>query len=429
MVETAPGEGGLREHRVEFVRETADSEGNPVTPSNPAWELFSDRVYSVTATPGSNLQGDRGLGDVDTAQHDKGMEEPELTVEYALQRPFISGGNPNAAEADGMTRTSDGLLPNSHTVVDRQKLGAIAAGETVNGSTAKDSRTYIVAQGGKINDVEINDDPSDQPIIRVTATYWPEKVREYQIDQPGSGANGEIGVKSTNANDTTQTLTIEDDGAATTEDVALNGTTIVWTTATFSTIDALNLDAETEGDVQIFENSGTTSTPAQGDQLATTEGSTAYDGIEGDTGIPALGTGSHAAAIGTAFENSLTGTLTYGGGAMAFELNNKSASFGNNLGRQTRDDTFRPRIAEGVRDATLSPTVYGPVESKKQFERALTNESADVVWTFDSVGSITLSSVAATDDPEYSAETEQAFMTLDIGLEPSGGGTAGVTVA
>lgn len=426
MSATAPGEGGLRNHRVEFVRENADSDGNPVTPTDPAWELFSDRVYTVNGTPGSNLQGDRGLGDVDTDKHDKSVEEPELTVEYALQRNFLSSGNPNAAEADGMTRDSEGLIQNTHTVVDKQTLGTIAAGQTENGANQKDSRTYVAATGCKINTVEINDDPSDQPIIRVTVTYWPEKLREYQIDQPGTADS--LDVVSSDGGDTSQTLIIEDD-SGTTENVALNGTTAVTTTKTdWSSIDALYVTdgsgnaTDTVGDITVSES-------GSGDALAVIDGSSSYDGIEGDSGIPATEAGSHAAAIGSAFENSLTGTLTYGGSDLAFELNNKSVTFENNLERQMRDESFRQRIAEGVRDATISPTVYGPVESKTQFERALTNESADVIWTYDNVGSITLSGVAATEDPEYNAETEQAFMTLDIGFDPSGGGTAGVTIA
>lgn len=419
-------ESGLRDHRTEFVRESTDADGDPVTPTDPAWELFSDRVYTVNWSGPPNLEGDRGMGDADVDEHDKAPEEHEITVEYALQRAFLSGGSPNAAETDGMQRDSDGLLPNTHTVVDRELKGTIAANETLNGSTAKASRSYLVAQGAKISTVEIQGDPSDQQPFRVVVTYWCEKVREYQVDQPGTADS--LDVVSDDANDTSQTVIIEDD-SGTAENVSLNGTTVVTTTKTdWSSIDAVYItdgsgnETDTAGTVSISETTA-------GDTLVEIDGSASYADVEGDSGIPVTESGSHASAVGSAFERTLADTFTYAGGSLAFEINSKSVEFDNNLGRNTRDDSFRQRIQEGTRDASATATVYGQVESARQFERALQNVGGDVVWTFASAGSITLSSARMTDPGEYSPEASQAQMMLDTTLTPQGGGQAGVTIA
>lgn len=426
MSANVAGESGLRDHRIEFVRENSNTDGDPITPSDPAWELFSDRVYNTSWSGPPNLEGDRGLGDVDTDEFDKAPEEHEFTVEYAMQRTLLSGGNPNAAEADGLTRTSEGLLQNTHTVVDRSLNGTIAAGETVNGSTQKASRVYTVVQGGAISTVEISGDPGDQQPFRVIVTYWAEKVRAYQVDQPGTADS--LDIVSDDANDTTQTVIIEDD-SGNTESNTLTGTTTVTTTKTdWTTIDAVYItdgsgnESETAGTVTISE---TTS----GDALLTIDGSSSYADVEGDPGIPVTESGSHASAVGSSYERTLADTITYGGGSLAFEINSKSIEFDNNLERNVRDDSFKQRMMAGTRDASLSATVYGQVESARAMIRALQNTGSDIVWTFPNAGSITLSSARLTDPGEPNPTATEAQMTLDNTFEPQGGGVSGVTVA
>jgi len=88
---SAKSESGLRNHRTEFVRNNINADGDPETPADPEFERPSDRVYTVEWGPSPGIQGDRGLGDVDVDEHDKGPEEHELTVAYALQRWFVAG--------------------------------------------------------------------------------------------------------------------------------------------------------------------------------------------------------------------------------------------------------------------------------------------------------------------------------------------------
>ena len=108
-------ESGLRKHRTEFVRENVDADGDPVTPADPAWQAVSDRVYTVDWSPSPGLEGDRGLGDVDTDEHEKGPEEHELTVAYALQRWFVDdNGDPHDLAGDGLLRDSDNQIGRAH---------------------------------------------------------------------------------------------------------------------------------------------------------------------------------------------------------------------------------------------------------------------------------------------------------------------------
>lgn len=435
-------ESGLRNHRVEFVRENVDANGDPVTPSDPAFERPSDRVYSIEWGPSPGLQADRGLSDVDADEHDKGPEEHELTVAYALQRWFVdANGNPSDLAGDGVLRDADGLLPNTHTFVDREDKGTVAAASTVegqengkSGATGKATRIYTVAKGAKVGEVTLTVDPGDQQPARTEVTYQAEKVRRYQVDQPTDSANGELGFVSTSANDTTQTVTVEDEGATTTEDVALNGTTTVWTSSTFSDIDALDLDAETEGDIEVYQNAGTSTSPAQGELLAVLDGSSSYDGIEGDLGIPALGAGSHAGSIGTDYLRTLTDSITLAGSSdYWFEINSKELSVDNNLDTQPRDDSVRMRIQEGIRNVEMAVTTYGETQSYSDARRALQNTGANIKWSFPNAptgnGDIDLNNAKLTDPGIGPYEAEESQMTIDETFVPEGGGTSGLSIA
>jgi len=428
-------ESGLKNHRTEFVREDVDADGNPVTPADPSWETVSDRVYTVDWSPSPGLQGDRGLGDVDQDEHEKGPEEHELVVAYALQRWFVDdNGDPHDLAGDALVRDGDNRIPNSHTFVDREDKGEIAAASTAEGkengkagASAKETRIYTVVRGGKPN-ATITVDPGDQQPAQVEVTYTAEKGRRYQIDQPSTA--GTIHVESTSDSDTSQTLTIEDEGAATTEDVDLNGTTTVATTSNFGDIDALELDSETEGDVLVYEDDG----GAAGELLAILDGSDSYDGIEGDTGVPALGAGSHASAIGSDYFRTLTDSITLGGSAdYWFDINSKELSVDNNYERRPRDDSLRQRVEGGVRGVELSVTTYGESQSVSDARRSLQNDGANISWSFPGTsvgnGDIDLNSAKLTDPGIGPYEAEQSQMTLDEVFSPEGGGKTALNVS
>jgi len=108
--------------------------------------------------------------------------------------------------------------------------------------------------------------------------YEAKRARMFRVEQP----IGEmLTVRSTSPSDTSQTLTLEGDGAVPSEDIMLDGTTGVTTVDSFDSLDAFELDAETAGDVVVEDGAG--------DELVRLKGTDSYDGAIGDLGVPALG--------------------------------------------------------------------------------------------------------------------------------------------
>ena len=201
-------ESGLRGHRIEYIRESTVG----VAPSDPAWNLFSDNVREIDFEHGAGISSQRGLGDPDSQGPFAGTEEGSVTVTYDLQQKSSSGNtfldgssNPNDAATDGLQRDSDNRIQNTHLIVDRYEQSGLTAGNTINGSTSRDTRQYWVAKGAYIDEVTLAGDPSDGQPISVELSYECEKVRHYQIDQPTSSEGSiELWANSTDSSDTTR---------------------------------------------------------------------------------------------------------------------------------------------------------------------------------------------------------------------------------
>lgn len=378
-------ESAIHDRRVEFVPET--TRGQP--PSDPAWELFSDRVQNIDWSPSPVYDVDRAVGTADALDADPGPEDHSLTLAYRLQRWLVDGsGNPQDAAGYGLLRDGDNQLHNSHTIVDRED-------RSTGGADGGGRRTYTVAVGALIGEVTLEGDPSTGNPITPELSYTAEKVRSYEVDQPASSTL--LVVESTDANDTTQTLTVEDDGASTSEDVSLNGTSLVSTSSQFDSIDAARLDAETDGDVKIYVNDGSETSPTKGSLLMTINGKNSHDDREGDLGIPLLGSGSHASALGTSFERFIGDVINRGGSSIADTLTSLSLSVSNNLETEPQAGTLRRRIDEGVRDVTMSASTVGDGESHDRIVEAMIATAADIQWQLTG-GNITLKS-AVLDSP------------------------------
>lgn len=409
-------EGGLRDHRTGFVRETTDANGDPVTPTDPEFEPYSDTIRTFEWSPNPGLEAQRGIGDADPNDHHRGPEEHQLTVVYDLQRWFIdSNGNPHDAAYDGIARTGDNRLPNTHTVVDREEKFGVAEANTVDGSSGpKDQRTYTVGRGGTIDTAAITGDPSDQQPTAIELTYEFVKIRTYKIDQPD--ASTELAVTSTSADDTTQNVTIEaDDG--TSETVTLDGTTNVATSATFDTIDAIDLDAETEGTVEVYVWDATNAVLEE--QLAEISGKSEYEGVEGDLGVPAIGAGSAPGTVDQPYETFIGDTIEWGGESLAMDINSVSVEVSNDTDRTPREDSFGQRIHVGNRETELEATVIGESESHDKIMASLQNDKSDIVWTFTG-GTLTFPKAPLTDPGGRTVESGQATMELDNTFEPRG---------
>lgn len=403
-------EGGIRPYRLEFARESVVGEA----PTDPTYMIYSDNARTLEPEISPESEAQRGLGDPDPKDHFAGTEAHSLTVSYDLQQWIIDGsGNALDALYDGIQRDSDNRLPNSHTVVRRMEQSELDPSNTVNGSTSYDTRQFIVGKGGYVDSVTITGDPTDPQPVLVELNYEFEKARVYQIDQPDSGS--QLDVESTDDSDDSQTLTIEDEGAGTTEDVDLSGTTTQTTTGSFSGIDAAHLSAETAGDVTISITGG--------DTLMTIKGQDSYDQGEGDLGVPALGSGSHASSIGTAYELFHGDTVERPSGtSLSDNLNSTEITIENNVDGTERAAGPRRALAANERTPTVDATVFGETEHFQQIRDALTVAANDLVWTFDG-GSITIpnSKIMSSSGSE---EVSQGIKEIDVTMEGEG-----VTVA
>lgn len=371
-------ESGLRNVRAHWVEEATEGE----TPADPSWQRFSDVIgrEAVSAQPDRNIEGQRGVGSPDPQEFFGGSEDHGLTVPYDLQRWLVSGGTPQDPIAYAMMRDVDNYFHATHSVLIRhtQETG----GEEGNGL-----RVYTYARGCFPGTGTLAGNPGSSLPVLATVEYTPKMVESHQIDQPPSGGDT-ITVESTSANDTSQTLTLEDD-AGVSEDVALNGTTAVATTKTdWSSLDAAFLDAYTEGDVIIKAQTS-------GNTLMTIRGQNSLDSEQGELGVPDVGAGSFEGALGTDFERIHDDTLQIGGSDLADVLSSFQIQVSNNLETDPQVGLREKAITVGNREIQVTADVFGVAQSHADWIRHLQATQADIVWTL-SGGTITVQNAALT---------------------------------
>jgi hypothetical protein len=310
--------GGIRPTRAEFVPEPNQG----VAPVDPAWQLISPRIETLNPPMPIEYSEDSGLGDVDF-RRDPLLESPELELEYPLHEWLLDGsGDPQNMAAYGMERVAN-TLPSSLTFVSRTTFGLVdndtstpktAPGSTVEAryhtdaatATGKASRVYSTMKGLDVGEGTLTAERGESTWM-VSLTCPAEHGRPYQIDQPNSSTL--LALRSTDAGDTGIQVTIEDEGAGTTNTVSLDGsdaTTLVSTDGQFADIDAIQVEdsngdvidgeggRDYAGNIVIAVNTGDATSPTEGEWLAVMWGSNEYGNTYGDPGIPLLGAGSHA---------------------------------------------------------------------------------------------------------------------------------------
>lgn len=406
-------ESGLRVDRVWALKESITGQ----IPADPVWQYHSDNYLNITWSPSPGPERRDTLGSPDPADWDVGNQEHELTVAYHQQRPVVdSSGNPDGFVADGMMRDSSNQIPNTHAMLARETRPV----SPDDPSDVDGARTYTVMKGG-YPDPNLEGDPENGEPIPTELTYTAEKIRSFEILQPASGTL--LTVKSTSADDTTQTISFEDEGGSTTGSVTLNGTTVESTTASFDNINAAELDAETDGDVIISINDGTETSPTEGTTLMTIRGALHYSNddqpLEGDLGVPVLGSGSAPSTIGTSFEHFLGDSVQRNAEDIAFDLNNVTFEVDNNYDPTPREDSTRYRITEGNRDATLSSEVIGHRASHAHIMDSLASVGADLVWTM-SKTELTVNGATVTSALERTRESDQAAAQPSVEFEGKG---------
>lgn len=398
-------EGGIRDKRYEYAREVAAGEFI----QDPSWNLPSDNVTNFEWSPSGGVSERRGLGTADVVTHHNGPEEHEFTLEYDMQVfPVDSNGDAQSLDGDGLIRKGpQNALPNTHQLVRREQKDGLSPEQTINGSTSRDSRVYTVGLGCKVDSVNYTGDPSGEQPIVVEVTYSAEKGRQIQIDQPSSSTELAITNNGTESVD----VTIEDDGAATTETLTVAAGATESTASAYDSVDALQLSKDIDGDVELYEWDSTNSVTEK--QLSLIRGSDFYGHGEGDRGTPLLGAGSHASAIGTTYETILDDKLEQpAGSGFAYELNSLELSVENNV--QSREQIGTPRMALSAdnRAIEFSTTIVGETESVRTAEEHLAVKQNTIVWTLDG-GSIEVDNAALTDFSGVADEMGSSAMSLD----------------
>lgn len=407
-------ESGLRIDRVEVLRESTTG----VTDTDPAWEFYSDNVINFTWSPSPGAERRDGLGTPDAVDHDVGNQEHELTIAYHLQRGLVDGsGNPDGFGGDAILRDENNQIHNTHSLVAREVRGQ----SPDDPSGVDGARTYTVMMGGYPEISSMEGDPENGAPIPIELTYMAEKIRSYEILQPSSSTL--LTVSSSDSGDTTQTVTFENEGAGTTDTVSLNGTTEESTTSSFDDIDSISVSPETVGDVTVSINDGTETSPTAGTTLMTIHGGQHYSNdsqsIEGDLGVPPLGSGSHASAVGTDYEHFIGDSVQRNSEDIAFDLNNVTMEVTQNYDLTTREDSTRYRISEGNRDVMLTATVVGDRASHSHIMDSLASIGTDLTWTLSGTD-ITINEATVTGAPERTRESDQAAAQPEVEFSGQG---------
>lgn len=360
-------EAGVRNWRIEWIRETSQG----VTPDNPSWNLYSDHVVNWWDwEPEANKTQVQPAGDPDPDFTAPGSETHEATISYWLQDWLVDGsGNAQDAAADAMLVSSDNSLNNTHSVVARMDV-------STGGNDSGGYRVYHVGKGGHPSEVTIPFEVDEGSPVQPELSYMFSKFRTYVIHQPDSSDTLDI----TNNGSSSVDVTIENEGAGTTETNTVAAGSTVTTTASFGDIDAVELSTDVDGDV-VIEDSTDTNT------LMTIKGNDSYT-TEGDLGVPTLGTGSHASAIGTNYVIFNDDTYDYSGTEIAAEIISGELNVSLELEDNSVVGNSRRNIHSTGRRTTWSATVAGPRESVDQVADYLTQQSFDIKWTADE-GSVT----------------------------------------
>lgn len=381
---------GFRNHRVEFVRE--DDPG--VTPDNPEYELFSDTLETALVwSADAQVEAQRGLGDYHILNHFTGAEDHQVSVDYHLQRFFVDdSGSPLDPAGDALVRDAEGGVRNTHTIVDRADFDG--------------ARTYVVARGAYPNLSDLSGDPSTALPMVASLEYEAKRVRMFRVEQP---AGESLTVRSTSADDSSQTLTIEGDDGVPSEEVMLDGTTAVTTTETFDSIDAFELDSETAGDVVVEDDAG--------EELVRLSGTDSYDGAIGDLGVPALGDGSHADAIGDSYEHFLDDYISKDGGQMAAEVRSASFSVDNGFEKSPVMGTAEQAIHVGAQELEFTASVAGNFAHHENLKDHLEGNEFDLVWEMDG-GTVTFTSAVLSGPGDVGPEAGEVISTMDNTFQP-----------
>lgn len=433
-------QSGVRRQSVYFVREVAGSDGEPVTPTDPTFKLYSSVINSVETDSGLNFENRVGLGNTIGQGKTRQQEDHEITVNYDLERfPADSGGNPNDAFYDVSKRNEDNQPVNTHSFLLVEEHNALATENTVHyryfteqGNTHPntdpnaanlDTRYEVYGEGGIPEDATLSLDPGDSAAIEAEITYVVYKRRDYQIDQPDGSKT--IYVKSTDSGDTGLDVELETIDGSTSESLSTDGTdgtTVVSSTETYDSL-RVAVPGSNTGDIEVYQGDGTDAA----ELLTVIRGQDARDGVESDDGVPLVGGGSFetvsgVSALGDAIPAGASASIDFDGHSAAEQIASTELSVSNEVEDVTTGEGLTKAIYAGSRDISVEASVFGETESAQNFGDML--RGAEGVFKIPTAeGDIKVERAYIEDGGSQERESENAVMQTDVtwmGLDPSG---------
>lgn len=396
--------------RSEFYRESTFGSFE----TDPSFTFFADDVISNSVTINPNKEEQRPNDSAYASDHKPGSEISEGTTNYLLQHWLRDGSN-NAQDAsyDGAVRDSDGYLPNSHGCLHVTKRSS-------GGNDSGGIWTTEVWKGAKIDEVTYTWDTGTGLPIDTELNHTIQKARVYDLHQPSTSTT--LAVDSTDSGDTTQTLTVENEDASTSETFSLDGTNLVTASTSFSEIGQIQLDSETTGDVKVYVNDGDQTTPAAGSTLAVIRGTGYYAaGWEGDLGTPIIGSGSHGSALGLSNEEIFRAhTIERPDGSSVEEnIVEGELSISNNIDTTPTDGDQLMNIQEGNADVSASLTVFGETATVDQIDEMLGTDTGDFRWEATG-GTLILNTAQSFSEIERAIDEGDTRVTVDTEFRPTG---------
>jgi hypothetical protein len=272
------------------------------------------------------------------------------------------------------------------------------------GADGAGRRIYTVIKGARPDTLTAPFETDDGTPLSQELAYQAGKIRQYDISQPSTSTTLDV----TNNGTTSVDVTIEDEGAATTETVTVAGGATETTNETFEDIDAVELSTDTDGDVVVSDGSGT--------DLMTIKGSDKYPAGEGDLGVPALGSGSHASALNSDYIRFIDDTLTIPNVDSETEIVSGEMEVSTGLDSNAKAGTARQNIHNTNWEYTVTASLAGPRITVDQTMSYLQEATGTVTWTAQE-GSIDFNNAFIQSPGEYTKESGNGKLIVDSEFE------------
>jgi hypothetical protein len=399
-------ENALSDTRLEWVEEATPGE----FPADPEWNAFSPEEVEFTYSSDGNKEARDVTGQIDAFDHDRANETASPTLNYRQARfPVDGSGNVLDPIAYPITVDEAEDYP-SHTLVRRQNV-------TSGGKTGAGFREFAVVRGARPVSATFDGDPSASEPIPQELGYEAERARTHIVHQPDSDTS--IVVKSTDDSDSVD-VTIEDEDAATAETVTLPGSSpnTVATTATFGDIDAVEVEGDHAGDIQIGTDDGSGSIDTELLEKPLTGSNT--DGVDSVLGVPALGSGSHASSISETGPLFLGTDATWTGSALSDRVHALELSVEREVDRNAQQTTRRQTIDVGGRTVSFDADLAGPYESAERIAEHHRDKSGDFIYTFETGETITAANATIVDAPDFTRSAGDTNFIPKVSFEASG---------